>query len=96
MAILHSVDRGHGGRSDSLRLGEAQDMKASEFVHKASFARFHVLVISQDIRSELLSVKSRPQQYMQDSSPPSNDDGNNNEDQHTMSCSLGRSSFDFI
>jgi hypothetical protein len=70
-------------------------VKASEFVHDASFAELHLLVISQDVSGELLSVKSRPQQYLQDSSPLSNDD-NNKGDQHIMSYALGRSSFDLI
>jgi hypothetical protein len=70
-------------------------MKASEFAHDASFAGLHFLVISHDVHGELLSVKSRPQQYLQDSSPLSNDDDNKG-DQHTMPCALGRSSFDLI
>ena len=44
-------------------------MKASEFVHDASLAGPHFPVIPQDVREELLSVKSRPQHYLQDSSP---------------------------
>jgi hypothetical protein len=71
-------------------------MKASELVRDASFAGLHFIIVSQDVRSELLSVKSRSQQYLQDSSPLSNDDGNNKGDQHIMPCALGRSSFDLI
>ena len=70
-------------------------MKASEFVHDTSLAGPHFPMIPQDVREELLSVKSRPQQYLQDSSPLSNND-NNKGHQHTIPCALGRSSFDLI
>jgi hypothetical protein len=68
VATLHGRDSGPDRRSNSLRLGEAQGMKTSEFVHDANFAGLHFLVISQDVRDELLSVKSRLQQYLQDNS----------------------------